>query len=204
MSLWRDHILPRCVHSALGGEDHEALRARVAAGLTGRVLEIGFGSGRNLRHLPPDVESVQAVEPSRGARKLAQEAITASAVPVHWTGADAQAIDLPDDSIDAALSTWTLCSVPDPRRGLDELRRLLVPGGRLHFADHGLAPDAEVERWQRRLEPLQRFVFGGCRVTLPVDRALTEAGFELEQLDTFYMQGPRFSSFMYVGVARAD
>jgi ubiquinone/menaquinone biosynthesis C-methylase UbiE len=204
LGIWRDHILPRGVHSALGGEEHEAVRARVTAGLAGRVLEIGFGSGRNLRHLPAAVESVEAVEPSKGGRKLAGPAIAECGVPVRWAGEDAQAIDLPDGCIDAAVSTWTLCSVPDPRRGLDEMRRLLVPGGRLHFADHGLSPDAGVARWQRRLEPIQSFIFGGCSLLLPVDKTLAEAGFRVEQLDTFYMKGPRFSCFMYLGTAVAE
>ncbi len=137
-------------------------------------------------------------------RKLAAPRIAAARAEVVFAGSDAQAIALPDGCIDAALSTWSLCSVGDARRALGEVRRLLVPGGRYHFVEHGLSPDADVQRWQRRLEPLQRLLFGGCRLLLPVDVLLREAGFTLERLDTEYIAGPRFSSYVYRGVARAN
>jgi SAM-dependent methyltransferase len=204
MGLWRDHLLPRLVDKGLAGEEHARLRAAATAGLAGRVLEIGFGSGLNLQYLPPEVTRVEAVEPTPAGRKLAAPRIAAARAEVAFAGSDAQAIALPDGCIDAALSTWSLCSVGDARRALGEVRRLLVPGGRFHFVEHGLAPDAGVQRWQRRLEPLQRLLFGGCRLMLPVDALLAEAGFTLERLDTEYIAGPRFSSYVYRGVARAE
>ena len=203
MGIWRDHILPRAVDKGLAGDEHARLRAETAAGLSGRVLEIGFGSGLNLEHLPPEVERVEAVEPTPAGRKLAAPRIEAASAEVAFAGLDAQRIELPDGAVDGALSTWSLCSVPDARQGLAEVRRVLVPGGVYHFCEHGLSPDAKVARWQRRLEPLQRFVFGGCRLTLAVDELLREASFELESLEQDYMPGPRFSSYMYRGVARA-
>jgi len=202
MGLWRNHLLPRLVDKGLAGEEHARLRAAVTAGLAGRVLEIGFGSGLNLAHLPPEVTRVEAVEPTPAGRKLAAPRIAAARAEVVFAGSDAQAIELPDRCIDAALSTWSLCSIDDTQRALGELRRLLVPGGRLHFVEHGLAPEASVARWQRRLEPLQRFCFGGCRLTLPVDVLLAEAGFALEGLETGYVEGPRIYSYLYRGVAR--
>jgi len=204
MGIWRDHILPRLVDKGLSGDDHEAQRAEITRGLTGRVLEIGFGSGRNLAHLPPEVERVEAVEPAPAGRSIAAERIAAASADVHHVGLSAEGIELADGAVDCALSTWTLCSVPEPARALSEIRRLLVPGGRFHFLDHGLAPDEDVRRWQRRLEPLQSLLFGGCKVQLEIDRLIREAGFEIERLDTFYMPGPRFSGFMYRGVARVD
>jgi SAM-dependent methyltransferase len=204
VGLYRDYILPFGVDKALAGEEHEALRKRATSGLTGRVLEIGFGSGRNLAYLPEAVERVEAVEPAKGGRKIALPRIEACAAEVAFAGENAEDVKLSDGSVDSALSTWTLCTVPDPVRGLAEIRRLLVPGGRFHFLDHGLAPDPKVARWQRRLEPLQRLLFGGCRLKLPIDKLIREAGFEIESLETFYMAGPKISTFTYFGVARAD
>lgn len=204
MGFYRDFILPRGVDKALAGEEHEALRKRATAKLSGRVLEIGFGSGRNLAYLPEGVERVEAVEPAKGARKIALPRIEACRADVSFAGETAEDVKLADGSVDCALSTWSLCSVPDPVRGLAEIRRVLVPGGRFHFLDHGLAPDPKVARWQRRLEPLQRLIFGGCKLKLPIDAMIRDAGFEIESLETFYMPGPKFSSYMYLGVARID
>ncbi len=204
MGFYRDYILPRGVDKALSGEEHEAQRQKVTAGLHGRVLEIGFGSGRNLAYLPEEVERVEAVEPAKGGRKIALPRMDACHADVAFVAENAESVPLEDGSIDCALSTWTICSVVSPPQALAEIRRVLKPGGALHFVDHGLAPDPKVARWQRRLEPLQRLVFGRCRLQLPIDELLREAGFELEALDRFYMPGPKISSYMYAGVARVQ
>src|SRR6266511_1523513 len=134
--------------------------------------------------------------------KLADKRLRATTVPVQWSGLDGQSLPFADDSFDAALSTWTLCTIPDPDAALRELRRVLKPGGTLHFIEHGLAPDEGVRRWQRRIEPVNKRVFGGCHLTRPVVDLLTTAGFTITELDVFYEKGaPKFAGADSLGVA---
>ena len=176
MGLWERQVVPRMVERCCGHPELERLRAEACAGLAGTVVEIGFGSGRNAPHYPPAVTRVLAVEPSDVALRLGRDRVARRGVPVQRAGRDATRLPLPDGSVDAALSTWTLCTVPDPAAALAELRRVLAPGGRLHLVEHGLAPDPRVARWQRRLEPLQRRVAGGCHLTRDVPGLLAAAG----------------------------
>jgi SAM-dependent methyltransferase len=189
MGFYADRILPRVVERALAERTTGPLRARVCAGLAGEVVEIGFGSGGNVPHYPAVVTGVAAVEPSDLAWELAQRRLQDSTVPVRRSGVDGQRLSLPDGTFDCALSSWTLCTIPDAGAALAEVRRVLRPGGTLHFVEHGLAPDAGVRRWQRRLEPLQKAVFGGCHLTRPVVATLTGAGFEIRSVDSFYESG---------------
>ena len=202
MSIYRDHVLPRIVDKACARKDFHALRRDTLAGLAGVVVEIGFGSGHNLPHYPPQVRRVLAVEPSPLARRLAAPRIDAAAVDVELVGLDGQQLPLADDGADAAVSTFTLCTIPNLTAALDELRRVLRAGGTLHFLEHGLATDPKVAVWQHRLTPLQRRVCGGCHFDRPIDQLLTTAGFEIDELRTFYAPGPKTPSFMYAGIAR--
>jgi ubiquinone/menaquinone biosynthesis C-methylase UbiE len=201
MGYYGDKILPRITDVVLRGKEHSELRARAAAGLAGEVLEIGFGSGLNVPHYPATVTRVRAVDPATLGRKLAAARVRASAVPVEYIDGGAQLLAIPDDSIDHALSTWTLCTIGDLAGALAEIRRVLRPGGYLHFVEHGLSPDAKVARTQHRLTPLQRVVFGGCHLDRPIDKLLTDAGFELVRVDNRYMQGPRAFGYTFEGVA---
>jgi SAM-dependent methyltransferase len=202
MGLYADHVLPRIVNAACGMKTAEPFRQRVAAGLAGEVVEIGFGSGLNVPHYPAAVTAVSAVEPSDVGWKLAGERVRRSQVPVRRAGLDGQRLPFPDDTFDAALSTWTMCTIPDVDAALRELRRVLRPGARLHFIEHGLAPDEKVRRTQRRLEPLNMRVFGGCHLTRPIVELIRGAGFEVTELDTFYEPGaPRFVAADSLGVA---
>jgi SAM-dependent methyltransferase len=144
---------------------------------------------------------VLAVEPVAVARRLAAHRVASSRVPVEYVGLDAQSLPLADASTDAALSTFTLCSVPDIRRALTELRRVIRPGGRFHFLEHGLAPDAEAVLWQRRLEPLQLRLAGGCHLTRDIPALIADAGFVIDHLDQRYARGPRPLAWFTVGVA---
>lgn len=204
MTIWSRQVLPRLVDVTMGGHALRDVRARVCAGLRGEVVEIGFGSGLNVPVYPPAVRSVAAVEPSDVAWRLARRRVAESHTQVHRVGIDGQALPLADASCDAALSTWTLCTVPDPAQALAELRRVLRPGGRLHLVEHGLAPDADVRRWQDRIGPLQRRVAGGCRIDRPVDRLVRDAGFRTVSLSTGYLSGgPKALSYLYEGVFAA-
>ena len=143
-----------------------------------------------------------AVEPSDVGWKLAGKRLEAASVPVERSGLDGQSLPFADDSFDSALTTWTLCTIPNVSAALGEVRRVLRPGATLHFVEHGLAPDESVQRWQRRLEPIQKRVFGGCHLTRPVVRLLKDAGFEVRDLDTFYEEGtPKFLGADSLGTA---
>jgi SAM-dependent methyltransferase len=202
MSFYGDQVVPRVVNLCCGTKPMGAHRERVCAGLSGRVVEIGFGSGLNVPHYPATVESVAAVEPADLGWKLAAKRLSAASVPVQRAGLDGQSLPFADDSFDAALVTWTLCTIPDPSAALAELRRVLVPGGRLHFVEHGLAPDDGVRRWQRRFEPVQKRMAGGCHLTRPVKGMVTGAGFEMVEVDEFYDKGaPKAFAAFTLGVA---
>ncbi len=171
-------------------------------GLTGEVVEIGFGSGLNVRHYPAAVTRVAAIEPSDVAWKLAAKRLAATNVPVERSGLDGESLPFPDDTFDAALSTWTLCTIPDVAVALREVRRVLKPGGSFHFLEHGLAPDDKVRRWQHRLDPVEQRLFGGCRLTRPVVELISSGGFTITELDEFYEQGaPKFLGADSLGAA---
>lgn len=202
MGFYGEQVLPRVIDRACGPRSTTDTRRRVCAGLSGEVVEIGFGSGLNVPYYPPSVVSVDAVEPVDTAWQLAGRRLAASSVRVRRAGRDGQRLPFADDSFDAALSTWTLCTIPDVAAALAELRRVLRPGASLHFVEHGLAPDDGVRRWQHRLEPVQKRVAGGCHLTRPVVPMLEQAGFEVMELDVFYEKGaPRFLAAESLGVA---
>lgn len=205
MGLYRDHVLPRLINVACAaGPAVGPLRDRVCAPLSGEVVEIGFGSGLNVEHYPAAVTGVTAVEPSDLAWRLAHDRVGASRVPVRRAGLDGQRLPFEDDRFDCALSTWTMCTIPDLDAALAELRRVLKPGGRLHFLEHGLAPDASVARWQHRLEPLQKRLAGGCHLTRRIAEQVEGAGFELEDVDAFYEEGaPKILGADTLGAARS-
>lgn len=201
MGFYRDQILPRCLNLVMGARDTADVRARVAAGLTGEVLEIGFGSGLNVPFYPPGLIRVWAVDPATVGRKLAAGRVQASPVPVSYIGLDAETIPLPDGSADHVLSTWTLCTIPEPGHALAEIRRVLRPGGQLHFVEHGRSPDAKVARMQDRLEPVHKRLFGGCHVTRRIDELVTVGGLELTELKTYYRPGTAYDGYTYEGAA---
>jgi SAM-dependent methyltransferase len=186
MGLYGDHVLPRLINVACGTGSMKPLRERTCAGLHGEVLEIGFGSGLNVPHYPAAVTRVAAVEPADLGWRLAARRVAASRVEIERTGLDGQRVPLPDQSADCALSTWTLCTIPDAVAALREVRRVLRPGGTLHFVEHGLAPDRSVQRVQRGFEPIQKRLAGGCHLTRDIPALLTEAGFTITELDRFY------------------
>ena len=202
MGLYAEHVLPRLINVGCGMKSSNPFRERACAGLRGRVVEIGFGSGLNVPFYPAAVTGVAAIEPAELGWKLAEKRLAASSVPIERTGLDGQSIPLSDDSCDTALSTWTLCTIPDVAAALSEVRRVLKPGGTLHFVEHGLAPDDKVRRWQHRLEPVQKRVFGGCHLTRPIVDLLTGAGFTITEIDVFYEPGvPKFLAADSLGVA---
>ncbi len=206
MGFYDQHVLPRIIDVACGLRPIRPLRQRVCEGLTGEVVEIGFGSGLNVAHYPTSVTRVAAVEPADLGWKLAEKRLRSSPVPVDRSGLDGQHLPFPDDTFDSALSTWTLCTIPDVAMALQEVRRVLKPGGTFHFVEHGLAPEADekIRHWQHRLDPLQQRLFGGCHLTRQILDLIADAGFTITEVDEFYQQGaPKPMGALSLGMAAA-
>ncbi|MDR7039902.1 SAM-dependent methyltransferase [Methylobacterium sp. BE186] len=204
MGFYERHLGPRLVGCLCGLADIAAERERLVPRASGTVLEIGFGPGLNLPYYDPErVTRVIGVDPSAAFLGLGAERRRAARVALDIRQAPAEDLPLADATIDTALVTFTLCSVADPARCLSEIRRVLRPGGSVLFVEHGLAPDAGVARWQRRLNPLWRALAVGCNLTRPVADNFRSAGFSLPELDAFYMpRSPRPLSYISRGVAR--
>jgi ubiquinone/menaquinone biosynthesis C-methylase UbiE len=202
MSLYEDRVLPHIINLAMNNKRTRPIRSRVCADLEGDVVEIGFGTGHNLPYIPATVTRLRAVEPSAKSVQLAQQRIAAAKVPVEIVGLDGQRLPLEDDSADAVLSTWTMCTIPDVGAALKEMARVLRPGGTLHFIEHGRAPDERVRVWQDRINPVQQRLFGGCNVNRDIRSLIEDAGFTIKNIDTYYMDGPKFVGSMYEGTAQ--
>jgi ubiquinone/menaquinone biosynthesis C-methylase UbiE len=201
MGWWQEHVVPRLVDKSRSPAVRD-LRIRVCAGLSGDVIEIGFGSGLNVALYPSAVRGVWAVEPSDVAWKMARTRIAASGVPIQRAGLDGQHLTMPDARYDTALSTFTMCTIPDLDAALAEIRRALRPGGTLHFIEHGRSPEARVASWQDRLQPLNSRLAGGCHLNRPIADHLRRSGLEIEELETFYVEGPKPFTYAFLGRAR--
>ena len=202
MGLYADHILPALVDLSMRNKLLRPYRERVTASAEGRVLDIGVGSGLNLPLYGPRAEEVLGLEPSQPLLERAGKKAELAQASVRLIGGSAEAIPLDDNSIDTVVMTWTGCSIPDIRCGLAEMRRVLRPGGRLLFVEHGRSPDVRVQLWQDRLTPLWRRMAGGCHLNRKMDDLVQQGGFAIEHLDTGYLRGPKIMTFIYEGVAR--
>lgn len=202
MGLYQDHILPFLVHRTMRQRNLAAYRARVIPAAEGRVLEIGIGSGLNLPLYGAAVERVVGLDPSPKLLAMTRKAARQASISVELIEAGAEAIPLSNGSIDTVVTTWTLCSIPGVQNAIGEMRRVLKPGGRLLFVEHGRASDLGVCRWQDCLTPLWRRVSGGCHLNRAIGELIESAGFRIDRLETGYMRGPKPMTFMYEGSAR--
>lgn len=202
MGIYSERVLPHLINVVMDVKAMRPIRARVAEGLSGVVVELGFGTGHNLPFLPPTVTRLLAVEPSARSIALAGNRIGQAPFPVEVIGVDGQRLPLPDASADAVLSTWTLCTIPDAVSALREVGRVLRPGGSLHFVEHGRAPDAKVRGVQDRFDPLQQRLAGGCHLNRDIPALLVEGGFAVTSLEHYYNKGePRAWGSTYEGRA---
>ncbi len=201
MGLYNDFILPRLLDFAMSNKQLLPFRERVIGAAEGRVLEIGVGSGRNLPFCRSPANEILALEPSPKLVAMARGAAD-SGVPVRFLEASAETIPLDDGTVDTVVTTWTLCSIPQAASALGEMRRVLRPGGKLLFAEHGLAPSASVRWWQDRLTPAWQRISGGCHLNRPIRSMIEDAGFRIDRIETGYMPGPKPMTFMYEGSAR--
>ncbi|QDV37594.1 class I SAM-dependent methyltransferase [Tautonia plasticadhaerens] len=202
MGLYARHIFPRLCDRAMRRPDMARLRGEVLVGVGGDVLEIGFGTGLNLAYYPEHVRRITAVDPNPGMTGLARRRIAGAGIEVDLRALGGEALPFEDETFDCVVSTWTLCSIAEVGRALGEVYRVLRPGGRFLFLEHGLGDDPGVRRWQRRLTPIQRRLADGCRLDLDVEAVVRGQPFGHVEVDRFLLERtPRLLGSMYRGVA---
>ena len=203
MSLYERYLLPHLIDFACGMGAVMKTRAQIVPQAEGRVLEIGIGSGLNLSFYDPaKVSVIVGVDPSAAMQKLAQQRAAEISIPVEMIALELGQIQAADASFDSIVCTFTLCTIPDAVAALKEMRRVLKPGGRLLFCEHGLAPDAPVVRWQKRLTPYWKSLAGGCHLNRDIPALIGAGGFTITQLQSGYLKGPRPMTFVYRGWAQ--
>ncbi len=202
MGFYDEQILPRGINWVMGMKAYGDQREQALQDVRGSVLEVGFGSGLNLPFYPEGVDKVYAVDPARLGRRLARQRIRSAKFPVEFVELNPDhSLDFPDAAVDAVVTTWTLCTIPDVASALKEFQRVLKPDGSYFFLEHGRDPDASVARWQDRWNPIQQWACGGCNVNRPIDTLIRDAGFDIQMLDNFYMVGPKLLTYHYRGRA---
>jgi len=202
MGFYSDRIVPILTDLSMRNRELRPYRERIVGAAEGRVLEIGVGSGRNLFLYPARVQRVIGIDPSRKLLAMAREAARGTVRDIELLEGSAAAIPLEKASIDTIVSTWSLCSIADAPRALGEMLRVLKPGGRFLFVEHGRAPDASVRWWQDRLTPIWKRLGGGCHLNRAIAELIGDAGFQIESLNTGYMRGPNPMAFINEGTAR--
>jgi ubiquinone/menaquinone biosynthesis C-methylase UbiE len=203
MGLYDHYVLPRLLDAAMSAKPIGYQRRKVVPRAEGRVLEIGFGSGHNLPYYDAGkVERIWALEPSAEMRARAAGRVAATSIPLEFLDLPGEQIPLDSESADTILITYTMCTIPDVMKALGEMRRVMKPAGRMIFCEHGEAPDAGVQRWQRRITPVWKAIGGGCHVGRPIPKLIRDAGFVVDDMETMYLPGtPRFAGFNYWGSA---
>ena len=203
MGIYDRYILPHAINCACGIGPIRKQREKVVHLCSGRVLEVGMGSGLNLAYYDKSkVEFIWGLEPSEGMRASAKKNMAASELEVKWLDLPGEKIPLEDHSVDTVLLTYTLCTIPDSQAALEQMRRVLKPSGSLIFCEHGLAPDAKVQKWQNRLDKMWGVFAGGCHLNRDIPKLISQAGFKIKQQDEMYIPGPKFAAYNYWGVAK--
>lgn len=203
MGFYEAKILPRLVDALMDKPRFEAERRKTLESVQGEILEIGFGTGLNLAHYPEHVKRITAIDSNAAMSERAKARMEKSRIEVESKTLSGEQLPFADASFDSVVCTWTLCSIPDASRAVREFARVLRPGGRFVFVEHGLANSPRIRKWQNRLTPVQKMIGGGCHLNRPIDRLIESNGLALDSLQTYYMPGePRIGGFLYRGVAR--
>lgn len=202
MGYYSKHVLPHLIDVAMRNKETARLREKWVPRARGEVLEIGIGSGLNLPFYSQEVKTVCGVDPSIELQRIARKRAAGAAMKVDFLAQSAEeSLPLSSASIDTVVVTWVLCSIPNPREALLQMKRVLKPGGQLIFIEHGRAPNPGVACWQDRVTPLWKHIAGGCHLNRKIDDIIMVAGFRLTQLETCYLPGPRMMTYNYQGIA---
>ena len=202
MGLYATHIFPRLMDWAMSGEEFQRLRSELLSQASGTVLEIGLGTGLNLPHYSRHVTWLHAVEPAILLPKRLVQRGKDALFPIEIKRISAETLPFSDQTFDYAISTWTLCTIPNPVQALQEVRRVLKPTGQFLFLEHGRSEDEKIAKWQDRLNPIQRIIGCGCHLNRRIDQLIEQAGFSTIELERFVMQTvPRLGGAMYRGRA---
>jgi len=205
MAFYAKYVLPRLIDLAMRNKDTTRLRAEWVPRARGEVLEVGIGSGLNLAFYPSEVRRVYGVDPSTELQQMARKRTAGHPLDVGFLSQSAEeSLPLPDRTIDTVVMTWTLCSISDPLKALLQMKRVLKPDGHLIFVEHGRAPDSGVAAWQDRLNPVWKRIGGGCHLNRKIDELVVQAGFQIDELRTAYLPGPRPMSYTYQGFAHVQ
>jgi ubiquinone/menaquinone biosynthesis C-methylase UbiE len=202
MNLYDEYFLPHFINCACGMKAIERQRAKMVPMAKGKVLEIGMGSGLNLKHYNAEqVDMLWGLEPSAGMRRKAQANLEKSSIQVEWLDLPSESIPLDDNSVDTVVLTYTLCTIDDWRAALLEMKRVLKPDGQLVFSEHGQAPDESVQKWQTRVNPIWKKLAGGCNLNRDIPTLIESVGFKIDQLEQCYVKGPKIATYQYFGTA---
>lgn len=202
MGFYSRVLFPWGMNLLMSGELFDSERKQVLSEVNGEVLELGFGSGLNLPHYPASVQELIAVDPNPGMRRYADPRITASPIKVERCVLSGESLPMEDACFDTVVSTWTLCSIEDVERALAEVHRVLKPGGRFVFLEHGLSDEPGVQRWQHRLNPIQKVIGDGCNLNRDMRALVERVGFSSLEVENFYLEKtPRLVGYMYRGIA---
>ena len=203
MGLYEKYLLPRLLNMAMKSPEFTVLRRQLIPLATGRVLELGVGSGLNLPYYGPGTRVV-GVDPSMELQSYARDIAASHKLDVEFVAESAEQLSMPDNSFDTVVITWTLCTIPDPDAALREVRRVLKPGGRLIFAEHGQSPEHHVRKWQDRINPVWKVIGGGCHLNRQPDLSIVRNGFKLDEVEEGYLTGPKWATYNFRGIARLD
>jgi ubiquinone/menaquinone biosynthesis C-methylase UbiE len=202
MGFYERRILPKFLDMAMRTQENEKLRQEALAPARGRLLDIGFGSGLNVAYYPKEVTSVVGIDPNPGMEMLARQRMSAATMPIEFHIGSGESLPFKDGSFDTVVTTLTLCTIDDVETALREVRRVLAPDGRYVLFEHGLSADANVQKWQRRLNGINMKLLGHCRLNRPISKLVTNAGFTFQTSKEFWSSGaPKFAGWMTIGVA---